>query len=215
MKKSIQALLGLFALAAIALAFTLPVNTDALKVGEKAPSFKLQNAIDGEWYSYSPETIAKDENVKGYTVIFTCNTCPIARIYEQRIIELHEQLAPKGYPVVAIQPNYEAYKSGDGESDSMADMKKRAQKNGYPFVYLLDNGQKIYPQYGATRTPEVFLLDKDFILRYHGAIDDNRDAPEQASHHYVIEAVDALEQGKQPGITETKAVGCSIKVKNS
>jgi len=214
MKNILKTILPLAILGLATTAFVvLPQGMeDVLEVGEKAPAFELQNAIDGEWYSFSPETIAQDPDVKGYTVIFTCNTCPVARMYEERIIDLHEKVAPKGYPVVAIQPNYGAYRASDGETDSMEDMKKRAKEKGYSFVYLQDTKQEIFPQYGAKRTPEVFLLDKDFTLRYHGAIDDNQNNPGAATRHYVEEAVAALEKGKEPETTLTKAVGCSIKV---
>jgi hypothetical protein len=215
MKNILKTILPLTLLGLATMAFVVLPKEEAevLEVGQKAPTFTLQNAIDGEWHSFSPETIAGDPEVKGYTVVFTCNTCPVARMYEQRIIDLHKKLAPKGYPVVAIQPNYGTYQAGDGETDSMADMKKRAEQKNYPFVYLQDTKQEIFPQYGAKRTPEVFLLDEDFTLRYHGAIDDNQSNPEAATHQYVEEAVAALEQGKDPEITLTKAVGCSIKVK--
>ena len=97
------------------------------------------------------------------------------------------------------------------EGDSFENMKKRVAEKGFPFVYLVDEGQKIYPQYGATKTPHVFLLDKDLKVQYIGAIDDNADSPEAVKTRYVANAINALEKGKSPDPNYTKAIGCPIK----
>ena len=119
-----------------------------VQVGDKAPAFNLMN-IDGEMYSFDNIMDANGETPKGFVVIFTCNTCPWAVGYEDRIIELHNTTSPMGYPVVAIQPNDPELKPGD----SFEEMKVRAEEKGFPFLYLLDEGQEVYPQYGAGRTP--------------------------------------------------------------
>lgn len=205
MKKNLLAALAVLAGLGISLACTNPpVVEEVLKIGDKAPDFTLVNAVDGKSYQLSKDF---PEATKGYIVTFTCNTCPFAIKYEDRIIALHEKMAPRGYPVVAIQPNDPAIKPGD-DVDAM---KTQAEKKDYPFVYLFDEGQKVYPQYGASRTPEIFLLDKDLVLRYHGTIDDSATDPAAVTVNYVEEAVEALENGRKPDPATTKAIGCTIK----
>jgi peroxiredoxin len=205
MKKNLLAALAVLAGLGISLACTNPpVIEEVLKIGDKAPDFTLVNAVDGKPYQLSKDF---PEATRGYIVTFTCNTCPFAIKYEDRIIALHEKMAPKGYPVVAIQPNDPAIKPGD----DMEAMKAQAEKKDYPFVYLFDEGQKVYPQYGASRTPEIFLLDKDLVLRYHGTIDDSATDPAAVTVNYVEQAVEALESGRKPDPATTKAIGCTIK----
>ncbi|HMO41221.1 MAG TPA: thioredoxin family protein [Saprospiraceae bacterium] len=174
-----------------------------LKVGDKAPDFKLKN-IDGTMVS-----LADYKDAKGYIVIFTCNTCPYAVAYEDRIQALHAKYSQKGYPVVAIQPNDPEVQPGD----ALDKMKQRAEEKGFTFAYLLDEGQKIYPVYGASRTPEVYLLDTDLTVRYTGAIDDNYQDAEAVKVNYVKAAIKAMEAGQQPDPSFTKAIGCTIKTK--
>jgi peroxiredoxin len=176
------------------------------EVGDKAMDFKLKN-IDGKMVS-----LGDYNDARGFIVIFTCNHCPYAVKYEDRIIALNSKYESKGYPVIAINPN-------DPEvvpEDSFENMQKRAKQKGFNFPYLLDEGQKVYPVYGATRTPHVFILEKDsqdFVVRYIGAIDDNYGDPSSVEKKYVEDAVDALLAGKPVDITTTKAIGCSIKKK--
>ena len=92
-------------------------------------------------------------------------------------------------------------------------MQARASEKSFPFAYLMDEGQKIYPQYGATRTPHVFILDKNRVVQYIGAIDDNHSDPSAVKRRYVEDAVAALEAGREPEETFTRAVGCTIKAK--
>ena len=132
------------------------------KIGEVATDFSLKN-VDGKMVS-----LAGIKDAKGYIVVFTCNECPFAKMYEERLVELHNKYAPLGYPVIAINPN-----SPENELEGYAAMQKRAKEKAFPFAYLVDEGQKIYPQYGAVRTPHVFLLDKDRKVQYIGSIDDN------------------------------------------
>lgn len=177
-----------------------------LKIGDKAPDFRLKN-VDGKMVSLADYTQAK-----GFIVIFSCNHCPFVKAYEDRMIALHEKYASKGFPVIAINSN-------DPEvvpEDSFDKMVERAQQKKFPFVYLFDEGQKIYPLYGAARTPHVYILSKkanDLVVEYIGAIDDNYKDASAVKEKYVENAVDALLSGKKPVVTETKAVGCSIKVK--
>lgn len=195
-----------FLVAALTLlsAATLPFN-NGLKPGDKAPDFKLKN-VDDRMVS-----LADFKEAKGFIVTFTCNTCPYAVMYEDRLIELHNKFAPLGYPVIAIQPNDPAAQPGD----AFDKMKERAKEKGFPFVYLFDEGQKVYPQYGATRTPEIYLLDKSLTVRYTGAIDDNAQVATEVKVRYVEDAIAALEKGKQPEPGAVKAIGCTIKVKKA
>lgn len=184
---------------------------EGLKVGDTAPDFQLKN-IDGKIYSL--ESIAKEyaekgQELKGYIVTFTCNTCPFAVKYEDRLIATHNKMAPKGWPIVAIQPNDPEIQPGD----SMDKMQERADEKGFPFVYLMDEGQKVYPQYGASRTPHIFLLDANLKVRYIGALDDNANNAEAVQNEYVVQAIEAIESGKAVNPDFTRAIGCTIKVK--
>lgn len=174
---------------------------DGYKVGQKADDFRLKN-VDGKMISL------KDyKNVKGFLVIFTCNHCPVAKAYEQRIIDLNNKYASQGYPVIAINPtNPDLF-----ADDSFEAMQVRAKEQNYSFPYLLDEGQKVYPKFGATKTPHVFLLSKDLEVKYIGAIDDNSQDASAVKVKYVENAIAALEKGTVPDPTETRAVGCGIK----
>ena len=173
------------------------------KPGDKATDFKLKS-VDGKMYSMSGY-----DDVKGFIVIFTCNHCPFSVKYEDRIIELSKKYSDRGYILLAINPNDPEVQP----ADSYDLMKVRAQEKGFNFPYLFDEGQKIYPQYGATKTPHVFLLDKNLIVKYIGAIDDNTDDASQVKEKYLENAIAALEKGEEPNPNVTKAIGCSIKYK--
>jgi len=180
------------------------VTGGGYKIGDVATDFYLPN-VDGEMVS-----LADFEDAKGFILIFTCNTCPYSVAYEDRIIALDKAYKSKGYPVIAINPNDPAAIDGD----DLADMKVRATEKGFSFPYLHDVGQQVYPQYGATKTPHVFVLQKEVnnnIVRYIGAIDDSSRKPNKVKKRYVEQAVDALLAGKSPSTTTTKAIGCSIK----
>ena len=180
------------------------VPGDGYQIGDVAIDFSLPN-VDGKMVSLSDFADAK-----GFIVIFTCNTCPYSVAYEDRIIALDNKYSEEGYPVIAINPNDPAAIDGD----ELLDMKVRAEEKGFTFPYLQDVGQQIYPQYGATKTPHVFVLQKDGtynIVRYIGAIDDSSRNPTKVQKRYVEQAVDALLAGESPTTTKTKAIGCSIK----
>lgn len=179
-----------------------------VKVGDQAPFFELKG-VDNQMYSFDNIKDANGETPKGYVVTFTCNTCPYAVGYEDRLIDLHNKLAPMGYPLVAIQTNDPELKPGD----SFESMQERHTEKGFPFIYLNDEGQKIYPQYGAKKTPEIYLVDSDRTVRYHGAIDDNAQHAESVTINYVENAVTAIEAGQAPDPADVKAIGCSIKAK--
>lgn len=206
MKKVFKATLALVVLITVS-AFTTKSNiTDSgYKIGDVATDFKLEN-IDGKMVSLSDY-----DDAKGFIVVFTCNTCPYAVAYEDRVQGLNKKYADKGYPVIAIMPNNINVKPGD----NMEAMKTRAKEKGFTFPYLMDSGQDIYPQYGATKTPHVYILQKEQkgnVVKYIGAIDDNYQDADAVKTKYVEDAVDALLNNKEVKIKETKAIGCSIKV---
>jgi peroxiredoxin len=207
MKKLSLFLPAMVVLAAVfALSFSSETTAPGgYKIGDTAQDFNLKN-VNGKNVS-----LAGIKNAKGYIVVFTCNECPYAKAYEQRIIELHQKYAPLGFSVVAINANDKNVVPGD----SFDHMKKLSKKKKYPFPYLHDETQEVAKAFGATRTPHVYVLDKDRVVRYIGAIDDNSEEPSMVKEQYVGSAVDALLGGKEVSVKETKAIGCGIKWKKS
>jgi peroxiredoxin len=174
-------------------------------IGALAADFNLEN-IDGSFVSLSDFSESK-----GFIVVFTCNTCPYAVAYEDRIEALNKKYAKKGYPVIAIMPNNTEIKPGD----SLDAMRKRANKKGFTFPYLIDREQAVFPQYGATKTPHVYVLQKNnemLTVRYIGAIDDNYKDANKVVLKYVEDAVDALLMNRKVPVLKTRAIGCSIKI---
>jgi peroxiredoxin len=197
--------LALVMVAGLLAAFTVSKSIPAgYKVGDTATDFSLKN-IDGKMVSL--KSIA---GAKGYIVIFTCNHCPYAQAYEDRIVSLDKKYKKLGYPVVAINPN----NPDKQKDDSFVKMQERAKEKKFGFPYLLDEGQKIYPQYGATKTPDVYVLQKTpkgNVVKYIGAIDDNYEDEAAVKTKYVENAINALLKNKEVTVKETKAIGCSIK----
>ncbi len=185
----------------------LSLSAQPIAVGSVAPDFSLPN-IDGTTVSLSDY-----ENEKGVIVIFSCNPCPYVIAYEDRMIALHNEFAPQGYPVVFINPNDPVQQP----ADAVEKMRERAEAKEYPFPYLVDEGQHVYPAYGATRTPEVFLLknngDGNFVVTYTGTVDDNYKDAAAVQVPYVANAVQALLAGNNPDPATTVAIGCGIKPK--
>lgn len=173
-------------------------------IGDIASDFYLRN-VDNKMVSL------KDyENAKGFIIVFTCNTCPFSIANEDRIIALDKKYKKLGYPVIAINPNDPHLKPGD----SFKAMQQRAREKGFTFPYLLDDGQTVFPKYGATKTPHTYLLHKienHTIVKYIGAIDNNSRSPEAVTERYLEDALNALLEGRTIKVTETKAIGCSIK----
>lgn len=179
-------------------------SENGYEIGDVATDFKLKN-IDGNQVSLSDYSTAK-----GFIVVFTTNHCPYAKAYENRIVALDKKYKTKGYPVIAINPN----NPDKNEQDSFENMQIRAKQKGFTFPYLLDEGQKIYPQYGATKTPHVYILEKEnneLIVKYIGAIDDNYQDVNAVEEKFVENAVDELLAGEEVSVKTTKAIGCSIK----
>lgn len=186
-------------------AFTLKTgNNTGYKIGDIVEDFKLEN-VDGTMLSMS-----SFKDAKGFIITFTCNTCPFSVAYEDRINDLNKKYSNLGYPVIAIMPNNVDIKPGD----NMEAMKIRAKEKDFTFPYLIDKKQNVYPIFGATKTPHVYILEKNkagYVVKYIGAIDDNYKDAKAVKVKYVEQAVDALLAGKDIEVKETKAIGCSIK----
>lgn len=199
-------------IAAVAIIFLAAAHSGGYDIGDtidgKIADQKLKN-VTGDMVALSDF-----KNSKGLIVVFDCNTCPYSKAYNDRIIALNKKYASTGFPVVAIQPNDPTQSPGD----SFDNMVKRAEKKKYEFPYLMDETQKVTRAFGATNTPHVFVLKNtggSFTLAYIGAIDDNSRDASGVSKKYVEDAVDALLESKEVPSTKTKAIGCSIKFKNS
>jgi peroxiredoxin len=189
-------------------ASTAPVAA-GYAVGDKVQDFKLKN-VDGRDVSMS-----LFPDAKGFIVVFTCNHCPYSVAYEDRIEALNKKYNSKGYMVIAINPNDPAIAPGD----SYDAMKERAKEKNFSFPYLYDEGQSVMKNFGAQRTPHVFVVsnngNENYKVEYIGAIDDNYEDATAVKKRYVEDAVDALLNGKKPETTFTKAIGCSVKVKKA
>ena len=177
-----------------------------LNVGDKAKDFSLKN-IDGKTVA-----LADMKDAKGVIVIFTCNHCPYAKAYETRIVALDKKYKKQGYPVVAINPNDPNIE----KEDSYENMIKNAKDKGFTFPYLFDETQDIAKAYGASKTPHVYLLQKQadgtYKVAYIGSIDNDTEG-KNIETKYVENAIASLEKGKQPDPATTKAIGCTIKWK--
>lgn len=176
------------------------------QIGNEATGFTLKN-VDGKMVSLSDF-----KKSKGVVVIFTCNHCPYAVAYEDRIVAIDKKYKALGFPVVAINPNDAAAYP----TDSFEAMQKRAADKAFTFPYLIDETQQIAKAYGATKTPHVYVIQNSggkWIVKYIGAIDDNYQDAAEVKEPFLTNALDALLGGEAPATAETKAVGCSIKWK--
>lgn len=175
-----------------------------LEIGDTAPAFDLPG-VDGKSHA-----LADYQDAKAVVVIFTCNHCPAAKAYQDRIIALQKDYSDKGVQVLAISSN-------DAEqypADSFENMKKRAEEKAYNFPYLYDESQEIARAYGAKVTPHIFLLGPKRTLRYRGRIDDATWSDlNKAEQQYLRDAIDALLAGQEIDDPDTLAFGCSIKWK--
>jgi peroxiredoxin len=168
-----------------------------LAVGDAAPAWEGLIGVDDQKHS-----LGEHADAKAVVVVFTCNHCPVARGYQDRIIDIAADYADKGVDVVAINVN-------NLEADKLPAMKERAEEKGFKFDYLYDPSQEIGRAYGAAVTPHAFLLDGARNVVYIGAIDDNM-SPEKVSKHYLRDAIDAVLAGSKVETTTTKPMGCGI-----
>lgn len=200
MKKSI--FLAVFSLGVFMISQSFAQNS-GYSVGDEASGFTLPS-VDGEQVSL--DELGK----KGALVIFSCNTCPYVVAYEDRMIALHNTYAPQGYPVIAINSNDDKVSPGD----SFDEMKKRAKEKEFPFPYVYDKSQEVIKAYGGTRTPHVYLLNKEngkYIVKYIGAIDNNYQDATAVTERYVENAMRDVLENKKVAVETTKAIGCTVK----
>jgi peroxiredoxin len=190
------------ALAAIVASAALVASSgyaEKAKLGEQAPSWSGLPGADGKQHSLSDY-----QSAKLVVVVFTCNHCPVAVAYEDRLIELQKDYQGKGVQLIAINVNNTPY-------DRLDKMKERAQEKGFNFPYLYDASQKTARDYGATNTPHVFVLDQNRKLVYRGGIDDNFQKANAVKKQYLRDALDSLLAGKEPAQADTPHPGCGIK----
>ena len=155
-------------------------------------------------------SIADAKGAKGTLVVFTCNHCPWAKAWHSRIVTLGNQSVKRGVGVIAINANDPtAY-----PEDDFSTMQSNAKKTKMGFPYVVDATSDVARAFGATRTPEAFLFDAEGKLVYHGTIDDNAKQPDQVKARYLEDAVNALVNGKEIALAETKALGCGIKFRS-
>jgi peroxiredoxin len=200
----IRTLAAAFAIVGLAAGSQLAL---ALTIGDRAPAadVKMKN-VDGREL-----TIKEVAGAKGTLVIFSCNHCPWVKAWEQRIAELGNACKTKGIGVIVVNPNDPtAY-----PEDSFEGMQERAKARGFQFPYVVDSTSGVARGFGATRTPEAFLFDSTGVLVYHGAIDDNAEDAAKVTKRYLRDALDAVAAGSKPAVAESKAIGCSIKLRKS
>ena len=171
-----------------------------LSIGDVAPAWKDLPGVDDKKHS-----LAELDEKELVVLVFTCNSCPIATDYEDRIIEIARKYAGRKSKVALVAVNVNRL-----EEDRLPKMKERAEKKGFTFPYLYDESQKIAKDYGATFTPEVFVLDRDRKVAYMGGIDDSSNA-DQVKQHYLTDAIESLLEGDVPEKPETTAIGCRIR----
>jgi peroxiredoxin len=203
-------------LARIAVGLTVALSASAgfalaadapLPLGAKAPlaTTKLKN-VDGKLVS-----IADVTGKAGTLVVFTCNHCPFAKAWEERIVELGNSYSKKGVGVILINANDPAKYA----EDALPEMQVHAKTRGMHVPYVVDDTSAVARAFGATVTPEAFLFDKSGKLAYHGTIDDNHKEPDKVQSRYLKDALDAVVAGKAPAMPETKSLGCGIKFRST
>lgn len=177
-------------------------NSSALAIGDAMPSFALP-ATDGMTVDSS---MIKDPVL---AVVFTCNHCPYAQAYEDRLIALAEEFDERGVQFVLVSSN----DADNYPADSFGQMKVKHDEKKYPFPYCFDESQEVAKAFGALCTPHCFVFDDERQLKYKGRIDDNWEDPEAVTERNLAAALDALVEGKEPPSHEVNAIGCSIKWK--
>jgi peroxiredoxin len=205
-------MLRYFALMSLALAALADDAHPTLKIGSQAPDFSLIG-IDGKMHS-----LGEYSSSRALVIVFTCNHCPVAQMYERRIKKLADDYQNKGVALVAINPNNPAGVQLDelrfsDVGDSLDDCKNRAAFRHFNFPYLYDgDDQAVAQAYGPVATPHVFVFDEQRKLRYEGRVDDNM-RESLATTHDARDAIDAVLAGKPAPIEHTGVFGCSIKWK--
>ena len=174
-----------------------------LLIGSKMPGFNLPG-VDGKNHSEKEFT-----DKKTLVVIFTCNHCPYAQSYQDRIISLQKDFGHKGAQIIAINSN----DATGYPDDSFEKMVERAKEKNFNFPYLRDESQQTAKSFGAQVTPDCFVFDQKRVLQYRGRVDDNWQDHYKVASHDLRHAIDAVLNGKKPRVQEASAIGCSIKWK--
>jgi peroxiredoxin len=193
----LRALVALVVLSAASLAAPAARAAD-LKIGAPAPDFTLPAASDGKAIALK-DLLAKN---KAVAVVFIATKCPVSNAYNTRMAALGKEYVAKGVFLVGINSN---------KTEPAAEVKEHAEKHGFTFPVLKDDGNKIADAYGAAKTPEVFVLDPKGILLYHGRIDESQDDARNVRSPDLRNALEAILAGKPVPTAETKAFGCTIK----
>ena len=194
-------LFGLTAITALAtLAFTI---SDPLKIGSSMPKADLKMK------STSNKNISMKDAMKenGVLVMFSCNTCPYVLKNQERTIAISEFASKNKIGVIILNSN-EAYR---GNEDSFNAMQAYAKEQGYKWNYVVDVNHEVADAFGANRTPECFLFDKNLVLAYHGAIDDSPSDVSAIKRIHLQEAIKEIVAGKEVSVKESRSVGCTIK----
>ncbi len=180
-----------------------PTAPASLALGGSIPmaDTKMKN-VDGKEMS-----IADVKGAKGTLVVFTCNACPWAKAWEDRIVALGNEYQKKGIGVVAVNANDPSKVAEDGYDG----MQARAKEKSFGFPYVVDATSGVAKAFGASRTPEAFLFDAKGALVYHGTVDDNAQEPAKVTATYLKDALVAVANGQGVAVQETKAMGCGIK----
>jgi len=176
-----------------------------IRIGDPLIPFRLPG-VDGRMHGTDDYA-----DTPVLVVIFSCNHCPYVQAWEDRMIAIQRDYLDRGVQFLVINSNDPT----QYPEDSFEEMQKRARLKGYPFPYLFDETQEVARAYGAERTPEVFVFDRDRRLRYHGAIDDNYEDPSRVRAHYLRDALDALLAGEPVPVEDTRPVGCTVKWRRS
>ena len=188
------------------LSFCLAFSASAaeLAIGAKAPGFTLTNAMDGKPVSFKPG------DGKVSVVVFTCNTCPYSKGFEDRIVALGKEYGKKGVRFFAVNPNDDSKHQGE----KIELMKERMVTKKYSFPYLKDGSSQTAKAYGARVTPHVFVVDGKGAIAYRGYVDDSA-RPAEREDTGLTNALDNMLSGKAVSRSATKAFGCSIKWKTA
>jgi peroxiredoxin len=195
-----KVVLSLVAVAAIAIPALAGKYNKVVSVGDKAPVFSGLPAVEnGADTSLSLQDIKEDVVV----VVFLANHCPVVVGYEDRLIEFTNEMKGKPVKVVGIAVSTMSQDKIPGIKDYMKEHKSN-------YIYGYDETQEIGKAYGATNTPQFFVLDKERKIRYTGAMDDSPQNESKVSKNYLRDAVNAVLKGESPEVDETRAVGCGI-----
>jgi peroxiredoxin len=193
----LRALVALVVLSAASLAAPAARAAD-LKIGAPAPDFTLPAASDGKAVALK-DLLAKS---KAVAVVFIATKCPVSNAYNTRMAALGKEYAAKGVLLVGVNSN---------KTEPAAEVKEHAEKHGFTFPVLKDDGNKIADAYGAAKTPEVYVLSPKGDLLYHGRIDESQDDARNVRSPDLRNALEAVLSGKPVPTAETKAFGCTIK----